>query len=94
MQDLMLKAAAVAVMAACLGGLFMGLERENARLGAIEMCDPGWNAKGGRAGVYYGIQHKDVIEFYTPKPEGEGDEELTLEELIAFCQSIGFDPGN
>jgi len=94
MQDLLLKAAAVAVLLACLGGFWMGLERENARLGAIEMCDPGWNSTGRKAGIFYKIQHKDVIEFYTHKPEGEGDEELTLAELIAFCKAIGFNPEN
>jgi len=93
MQDFILKAAAVALVAVCLGGLVKGLEKENARLGAVEMCDPGWNSTGRKAGIFYGVQHKDVLEFYTPKPEGEGDEVLTIEELINFCKEIGFNPG-
>ena len=93
MQDFILKAAAVALVAVCLGGLVKGLEKENARLGAVEMCDPGWNAHGRKSGVFYGVVHEDVLEYYRRGlEEEEVEEEPTLEFLIRFCKQIGFNP--
>lgn len=91
MQDFILKAAAVVTLVACLGGLWKGLERENARLGAVEMCDPGWNKVGRKAGIFYKIVHQDVLEYYL-ESEGGTQEEPSLQDLIKFCKQIGFNP--
>lgn len=93
MQDLMLKVAAAAVALACLGGLAAGLERENALLGATEMCDQGWNQYGPEAGIFHGIVHADVLEFYSEGHKIRGKKKPSLEELITFCKEIGFNPG-
>ena len=92
MRDFLIKAAAVAVMVACLGGLWAGLERENARLGAENMCGQGWNPYGPESGIFHGIVHEDVLEFYAEGHKLRG-KKPSLEELVKFCQQIGFNPG-
>lgn len=94
MRNLLMKAAvAVTVMAAVaafVAVLYSGLERQNALLGATEMCAQGETALGPESGIYHGVYYADVVEYYRGgKPNGQ----VSLEELIEFCKAIGFNPG-
>lgn len=86
MRELILKVIVVGFIAYSIACLFQGLKAVNAQLGAAEMCAPGDNNVGPRAGIFYGIQHKDVLEFYG-SPEAK-----SLQELKSFCLDIGFNP--
>lgn len=94
MRNLLMKAAvAVTVMAAVaafVAVLYSGLEKQNALLGATEMCAQGETALGPESGIYHGVYYADVVEYYRGrKPKGP----ISLKELVKFCQQIGFNPG-